>query len=53
MVYLGDLYWWQMQTDAVGSTVEESNVAMHVLQVVATQADKHCHVAKAQSQLMK
>lgn len=53
MVHLGDPNWWQMQTTAVGSTVEESNVAMHVLQVVATHTDKHCHIAKAQSQLMK
>lgn len=53
MVHLHDLNWWQMQTSVVGSTVEESNAAMHVLQVVATHTDKHCYVAKAQSLLVK
>lgn len=49
MILLRDLNWWQMQTNAVGSTVEGSNAAMHVLQVVHTHIDKHCHIAKAQS----
>lgn len=53
MVQLRDLNRWQMQTNAVGSAVEESNAAMHGLQVVATHTDKHCHGAKAQSLLVK
>lgn len=44
---------WQMQTNAAGSTVEESNSAMHVLQAVATHVGKHCRGAKVQSLLME
>lgn len=51
MILQHDLNWWQMQTNTVGSTVEGSNAAMHVLQVVHTH--KHCHIAKAQSLFMK
>lgn len=42
-----------MQANTAQATVEEGRVAMHVLQVVATHMDKYCHVANAQSLLMK